>query len=238
MWTWRKIGIASAAIVGVAVLSLVIIDQIVLPWIVSTTDTVIVPEVTGQPVDEARSLLENRQLRINEIRYQHSNDVKPGTVMSQLPYAGATVKEGRRVYLTVSKGIEVVTVPNLIGMSMRDARLALARAGLQLGSVTNVTDENVPVDGISWQSPAAGSSVSADASIAIGVSRGSSLHMPSLIGLRLDEAKTVLAEIGLSVGTVRERATQAFAAGTIIDQLPPPDSVVSAEQDVVIILAR
>ncbi|MBU3679354.1 MAG: PASTA domain-containing protein [Candidatus Kapabacteria bacterium] len=238
MWTWRKIGIASAAMIGVTVLSLLIVDQIVLPWIVSTTDTVIVPEVTGRPFDEARGLLEIRRLRINEIRYQHSTDVKPGTVMSQLPYAGATVKEGRRVYLTVSKGIEMVTVPNLIGLSMRDARLALARAGLQLGSVTNVTDDNIPVDGIAWQSPAAGSSTSADGSVSIGISRGSILRMPSLIGMRLDEAKGVLAEIGLTVGTVRERATQAFAAGTIIDQLPQPDSTVSREQDVSITLAR
>lgn len=238
MWTWRKIGIASAAVIGVAVLSLVIVDQLVLPWIVSTTDTVIVPGVTGKPVDEARGLLENRKLRINEIRYQHSSDVKPGTVMSQLPYAGATVKEGRRVYLTVSKGVEVVTVPNLIGMSMRDARLTLARAGLQLGSVTSVTDDNVPVDGVAWQSPVAGSTVSADAPVSIGVSRGSILRMPSLIGLRLDEAKAVLLEIGLSIGTVRDRATQAFAPGTIIDQMPPSDSVVAREQDISVTLAR
>lgn len=238
MWTWRKIGIASAAVIGVAVLSLVIVDQLVLPWIVSTTDTVIVPTVTGKPIDDARGMLENRKLRINEIRYQHSTDVKPGTVMSQLPYAGATVKEGRRVYLTVSKGVEVVTVPNLNGLSMRDARLALARAGLQLGSVTSVTDENIPVDAIAWQSPAAGSSVSADASISIGISRGSILRMPSLVGLRFDEAKAILSELGLSIGTVRDRSTQAFATGTIIDQMPPSDSVVTREQDISVTLAR
>lgn len=224
--------------VGVTVLSLLIVDQIVLPWIVSTTDTVIVPDVIGRPIDEARGLLENRQLRINEIRYQHSADVRPGTVMSQLPYAGATVKEGRRVYLTVSKGVEVVTVPSLIGLSMRDARLALARAGLQLGSVTSVTNDNVPIDAIAWQSLVAGSSVSADASVSIGVSRGSIQRMPSLIGLRIDEAKAVLSEIGLSIGTVRERATQAFAVGTIIDQLPQPDSVIYNQQDVTVTLAR
>ncbi len=218
--------------------SLVLIDQIVLPWIVSTSQTVRVPTVVGKQVTTAQYLLQERGLQVKDIRYQHNPDLPQGVVMSQLPYPGATVKEGRRVYLTVSNGLETVTVPPLVGLSIRDARLALARAGLQLGSISTVSDENVPADAIAWQSLAAGSSVSAETAIAVGISNGGSQRMPSLIGLRLDEARQALSALGVSIGSVNERPTQAFASGTIIDHQPPADSTLASGSTVSVTLAR
>lgn len=238
MWTWRKIGIAAGALTAVLFVFLVVIDQFVLPLIVSTTDTVRVPEVVTKPVSTAQYLLQERGLQVKDIRYQHSPDLPPGIVMSQLPYPGAIVKEGRRVYLTVSKGLETVTVPRLIGLSIRDARLALARAGLQLGTISTVTDENVPADAIAWQSVAAGTVAPADAAISVGVSNGGSTRMPSLLGLSLTEARQVLTELGVTIGSVSERSTQAFASGTVIDHQPPADSLLAPGSSVSVTLAR
>lgn len=222
----------------VILVSLVLIDQVVLPWIVSTSKTVRVPSVVGESVSRAQNLLIERGLQVKDIRYQHSTELPPGVVMSQLPYPGATVKQGRRVYLTVSKGLETVTVPRLIGLSIRDARLALARAGLQLGTVFTVADENVPADAIAWQSIPAGTSAAAETSIAVGVSNGGTLRMPLLVGLSLEEAREVLGPMGITIGPVSERTTQAFATGTIIDHQPPADSTIGPGRSVSVILAR
>ncbi len=238
MWTWRKIGTASGAVVIVVLISLVLIDQLVLPWIVSTSETVRVPAVVGKQVTTAQNLLQERGLQVKDIRYQHSPDLAPGVVMSQLPYPGATVKEGRRVYLTVSKGLETVTVPLLIGMNIRDARLALARAGLQLGAISSVTDAQIPSDAIAWQSAAAGTSIPSETAVAVGVSNGGMQKMPSLIGLRLAEARQLLDPMGVTIGSVTERNTQAFASGTIIDHQPPTDSALVSGNTVSVILAR
>lgn len=238
MWTWRKIGTASGAVVIVVLISLVLIDQLVLPWIVSTSETVRVPAVVGKQATTAQNLLQERGLQVKDIRYQHSPDLAPGVVMSQLPYPGATVKEGRRVYLTVSKGLETVTVPRLIGMTIRDARLALARAGLQLGAISSVTDAQIPADAIAWQSAAAGTSIPSETAVAVGVSNGGMQKMPSLIGLRLDEARQLLDPMGVTIGLVTERNTQAFASGTIIDHQPPTDSALESGNTVSVILAR
>lgn len=238
MWTWRKIGTAAGALLIVVLISLVLIDQIALPWIVSTSMTVRVPNVVGKSVSTAQNLLQERGLQVKDLRYQHSTDLPPGVVMSQLPYPGATVKEGRRIYLTVSKGLETVAVPRLIGLTIRDARLALARAGLQLGTISIVSDENVPADAIAWQSAPAGSSVAAESTIAVGVSNGGTLRVPSLIGLSLSEARQVLTPLGITIGTVSERPTQAFASGTIIDHQPPADSALAPGNSVSVTLAR
>lgn len=238
MWTWRKIGTAVGALVIVALTSLVLIDQLVLPWIVSTSEIVRVPAVVGKQSATAQRLLLENGLQVKDIRYQHSPDLPPGVVMSQLPYPGATVKEGRRVYLTVSKGLETVAVPHLIGMTIRDARLALARAGLQLGTISSVSDEQIPADAIAWQSTPAGTSVASETAIAVGVSNGGVQRMPSLIGLRLDEARQVLEPLGVMIGSVTERTTQAFASGTVIDHQPPADSSIASGGTVSIILAR
>lgn len=218
--------------------SLVLIDQLVLPWIVSTSQTVRVPAVVGKQVSTAQHLLRERGLQVKDVRYQHSLELPPGVVMSQLPYPGATVKEGRRVYLTVSKGLETVSVPRLIGLTVRDARLALARAGLQLGTVSTVSDTNVPPDAVAWQSVPSGSSAAAETVIAIGISNGGTQRMPSLIGLRLSEARLILSPMGITIGSVLERPTQAFAAGTIIDHQPPADSALGPDNTVSVTLAR
>jgi serine/threonine-protein kinase len=101
-----------------------------------------------------------------------------------------------------------------------------------------VADEQIPADAIAWQSTPAGTSVASETAIAVGVSNGGTQRMPSLIGLRLDEARQVLDPLGVMIGSVTERNTQAFASGTVIDHQPPADSAIASGGTVSIILAR
>jgi serine/threonine-protein kinase len=238
MWTWRKIGIAVLAAGTVVGLMLIIVDQLVLPWVVSSSSTVEVPQVVGQRLSAAEEQLRTRGLQVNDIRRQFSSEYKAGTVMSQLPYPGAIVKEGRRVYLTVSKGMQQVTVPNVIGLTIRDARVALLRSGLQLGSISTVSSTAVPANAIAWQSIPSGSSSNADAVVSVGVSNGGVVSMPQLIGLSIDDARLALSGLGLEITSVTERPTKAFAPGTVIEHAPPADSALQPGQTISVTLAR
>ena len=238
-WTWRKIGVLAAGGVIVAFVIGGIIDQLLLPWYVSMTDTVSVPNIVGKNVDEARRILSEQGLEVMEPRDQYSSTVPKGTVMSQLPYANATVKEGRRIYLTVSKGIETIRVPSLYGLTVRDARLSLMRLGLRLGTITYESSDAVAADRIAGQGVPPGAEIPSDGVIAIVVSRGTSgIRVPSLVGLSLDEARGVLVDAGLIPGPVTEMPSGAFDAGVVISHTPMADSTVAQGSEVRLVIAK
>ncbi|MBK6292459.1 MAG: PASTA domain-containing protein [Ignavibacteria bacterium] len=238
-WTWKKIGvIAGAGLVAVFLLG-VMVDQLLLPWIVSMTDTISVPGVVGKSVSTASQELANAGLVVMEPREQYSASIAKGTVMSQLPYANATVKEGRRIYLTISKGIETIRVPSLYGLTVRDARLSLMRIGLQLGDVTYETSDAIAVDRIAAQGVPAGAEIPSDGIISVVVSRGSTgVRIPSLVGLSLEEAQGILLDAGLIVGTLSYKESGAFDSGVVLSNDPPADSSVAVGTPVQITVAR
>lgn len=238
-WTWRKIGVVIGAALVVLFALGTIMDQLILPSIVSMTDTINVPGVVGKDLATAQQMVTDAGLQVMETREQYSAAVRKGIIMSQLPYAHATVKEGRRIYLTVSKGIETVRVPSLYGHTVRDARLTLMRLGLQLGEVTYQSDEDVAVDHIATQGIPAGAEIPNDGIISVVVSRGSSgVRVPSLVGLSLEEAQDLLLDAGLTIGSIVEKASGAFDSGVVLAHDPPADSSVVQGTAVMMVVAR
>jgi len=238
-WTWKKIGVITLVALLALFLTGVVADQLVLPWIVSITETITVPNVLGKDLATSQRMLNDAGLQVMEAREQYSSSAKKGIVMSQLPFSNSTVKEGRRIYLTVSKGIETIRVPSLYGQTVRDARLTLMRIGLQLGDVTYQTDENVAADRIAGQGVPPGAEIPNDGMISVVVSRGTSgIRVPSLVGLSLDEAQGVLLDAGLAVGSIVEKSSGAFDAGVVIAHDPRADSSVVQGTAIMIVVAR
>ena len=85
-----------------------------------------VPNVTGQPQDQATKALTGFNVVVLQ---QFSDQVVKGIVISQTPDHG-TADRGSTVTLTVSKGPDVVVVPDVTGMSENDARAELEGLGL------------------------------------------------------------------------------------------------------------
>jgi serine/threonine-protein kinase len=96
---------------------------------------VVVPNVIGDPVDEARDRLEDLGFVVFVDR-QPNDEVEEGLVFEQDPPPGAKRTEGFPVQLTVSQGPETVEVPDLTGMTVDQARATLEGEGLALGGVT------------------------------------------------------------------------------------------------------
>jgi serine/threonine-protein kinase len=90
-----------------------------------------VPDVRGKTLDDARTTLAAAKLTIT-VREEFSDTVEKGLVIDQTPAAAASVPRGTTVTLRVSKGPEVVTVPDVRGESISSATAKLQALGLKV----------------------------------------------------------------------------------------------------------
>ena len=126
-----------------------------------------IPDVTGKSEDDAKKALEDAGLKKGKVSQDYSDSVAKGRVISSSPIAGASgYYKGDSVDLTVSKGPEKVTVPDVTGKSEDDAKKALEDAGLK---VTVNKRLGGPFGTVRSTDPAAGSSVKPDSKVTINI---------------------------------------------------------------------
>jgi serine/threonine-protein kinase len=210
------------------VLFFLIFDNLIMPWYVSSTETS-VPKVVGLQVSEAISLLENDGFEIVISDTSYGLQVPLGAVFFQKPDAGAIVKEGRTVYLFVSGGVSTITVPQLKGKSILDAKFALERVGLKLGRVERIPSSQ-PEDMIFDQQYTDGTLLKQGEIVSVTVSAGrgsGSIVVPDLIGKSLTEARIILADSSLTIGKINYQPSSTLLPNTILDQYPSGGNLLS-----------
>lgn len=208
---------------GSLVLFFLLMNYVILPWYVNHGSRLAVPAVGGLPLEEARRSLMNAGLQPVEAEVRPDPTHPAGTVVTQNPAGGAIVKEGRRVYLTVSGGEIRVTVPLLRGRSLRDAKFALERFGLSLGGVSEQNSDTFPEGTIIQQMPPADTRVARGTRVALIVSKGSlreDTTVPQLAGKSLGDAEKLLEQAGLRVGHITYQPNFDLLPNTVVDQFP------------------
>ena len=111
-----------------------------------------VPTLTGKGASAAKSSIEALGL-IASPTEAYSDTVPEGQVISQQTREGSTVYRGDSVSYTVSKGPEMVTVPDVVGLQRQEARNKLEGAGLTvqedliLGGFFNTVRSSNPAGG-------------------------------------------------------------------------------------------
>ncbi|PZG92822.1 serine/threonine protein kinase, partial [Streptomyces sp. NTH33] len=91
-----------------------------------------VPDVTGEDLDRAKSDLQAAGLKVRIASEQVNSEFDKGQVAQQTPAAGSRAAEGDTITLTLSKGPEMVEVPDVTGSSVDDARNRLENAGFKV----------------------------------------------------------------------------------------------------------
>mgnify|MGYP000282982304 CR=1 FL=1 len=86
----------------------------------------------GTPFDEAEAALERKGLEVERAEDVFDDDVPEGSVVSQDPGDGAQLFQGETVTLTVSKGPDLVEVPQVRAQGVESARQELEAAGFQV----------------------------------------------------------------------------------------------------------
>lgn len=226
---WQRYAIVLSIFLFSLLLLFFLADKVLIPLIVHSNSTVKVPNVVGMSVPQAKALLEQNHLLVQGIREVSTDKAPAGIVINQLPYSDAEVKEERHIYLTVSKGKEMIRTPQLSGKSLRDVRIALMRLGLQLGTVNYDFSETVAADLVVAQSVPAGSETQYNEVISVVISRGSEsqITVPTLVFGTLDEAREKLLDAGLILGKVTTISDATYIDETIISQEPEAGTIVS-----------
>jgi serine/threonine-protein kinase len=186
-------------------------------------ETVAVPNVKAQTVEEATLALTEVGLVVGTQTPQADDNAPKGTVIGQDPAAGELIELGQAVNLIVSAGKDQTSVPDLVDLaSSEDARLALTEARLVLGKVTP-EDSDKPEGTVIAQEPAANTSVDIGTLVSITVSSGK-VPVPNVVGATQTDAKNTLLNAGFLVEVVFEE-NGAVAENTVISQNPAAASV-------------
>lgn len=137
------------------------------------SEAVTVPQATGVTYEEAKNRLEKEGFVVNKTE-SSSADVERDYVISQNPASGEKAPKGSAVTIVVSTGAEdsKIRVPEVMGKSEDEATIMLVEAGLQVGSVSEVANEDYPADQVCYQSYSVGSFVEPGTAIDLKVSTG------------------------------------------------------------------
>lgn len=133
-------------------------------------NTVIMPKVVGMSKDDAVTQLEDLDLIVNVVE-EYDKKVEAGYVIKQDVDAKKEIDAGETVTITVSKGIEKVTVPNLVGKTEAEAKKAITDAGLKLKSTYTDNDESKAEGVVLYQDVEADTEVEKNTSISITINR-------------------------------------------------------------------
>jgi len=161
-----------------------------------------VPQVNGKPRDEAERALTDAGFKV-DVTTAFSDEVPRNRVISSSPPEGTTAERGTTVRLTVSKGVERVTVPDVVGKDEDAARSLLEGENLK---VETKDDDRATQDPgtVTAQSPAAGKKARKGDTVRLTVARA--ITVPDVVDLDEDEARTQLEDAGFEV-RVRDAAT-------------------------------
>ncbi len=211
-------------------------DKLIMPLIVHKGSRIEVPDVVELSLAKADSLLQSHGFKLVVESEKHSPHVSSGCVISQNPTAFSTAKKGRSIYVVASKGKSLYVVPDVCGVSVREARLRLGQSGFDLGTVWEELSYSVPKGVVIHQNPAAGETVEGASAVAIVVSGGSGgsprravsppdsgkdmRQVPNVIGMFLSQAEIVINGTDLRVGDIREKASYDVAEEIVVLQSP------------------
>ena len=88
-----------------------------------------VPDLAGKTYEEAKAVLTAKGLEVAQLE-KFDSDVEKGLVISTTPGTGARVPKGETVTIVVSKGPDLVDVPDVAGKTVDEATAVLRAAGL------------------------------------------------------------------------------------------------------------
>lgn len=202
-----RIGVICLLVIGILTAVFLMGSALLRRETISTTDKV--PTLIGKTLEEAKNTAKLRTYNIEVTDTIESAIHAPGVVISQVPDAGASLKAGGTISITMSAGVLMPVVPELTGMTLAQAEETLLESGLQLGTVEYRVTEH-PLGVVYQQEPAAGETVFERDYIDVFVSGEASanMEMPSVLQQSLPDALSVLQEWGFTKFLVRRQTPE------------------------------
>ena len=174
----------------------------VLHWLDTYThhgESIIVPNINGLPLEEAGNELNKKNLELEVVDSNYVKGMPAGAVLEQKPVAGAKVKIGRTIYLTINTGeIPKVAIPDIIdNSSYRQAEARLRAMGFKLTEPEYIEGEKDWIYGVKYNGKelTSGEKIPREAVLTLCVGddelKGDSIRTDSLI---IQSGKTIVDE--------------------------------------------
>lgn len=219
-----------AIIVAIFLIIFLTFFFVYLPWSTNHGQSIAVPDLKGMTLEEMENALDERDLdfEINDSIFDPK--AKPLTVLIQYPKAGATVKEGRKIYLTVaSLSAPLATLPDIIGRSLSSAKNQLLNLQLicdveYVPDIATNTVLKVKYNGAEIKPK---EKIPKGSRVTLVVADGygdEMVDVPNLVGLPVDEATVAAEGVGLSINIIYEGPVDGITDGTVTRQKPTADS--------------
>jgi beta-lactam-binding protein with PASTA domain len=200
---------------------------LIMPRIVHRNTVVLVPDLRGRELADAHAEVSRLGLRLTETHQRAHPSVPRGLILDQTPTPASPIRRGRFVKVVTSSGPPAGQIPELTGLSRRQAEITLQREAFRLGRVLRVRRPEVTVPTVIHQYPPAGTRQNQGQPVALVVAEPTlppEYRMPDLRGVPLFRARQEVVEAGCVSASVTYERTHRFPPNTVMDQAPPPGS--------------
>ncbi len=168
-----------------------------------------IPSVVGMTVENAKKTLASQGFEVQVQDSIYNDTVPPLQVIRQIPEADNIVKVNRTVYLTINQSVApFIAMPNLVGMTFRNADMILKQYGLKIEDTIFKPDfaKNSVLDQMhNGESIKPGTKIQEGSSITIVLGNGIGdidFAVPNLFGMTYHDAKILLDSSRLIIGAV------------------------------------
>lgn len=221
--------ILDKVVVGLGIFSAIALAAIVLFFVVKflakdeptqpELETIEIPNFYGMEIEKAKSMLDDLEIGY-KIEETYTEKMEAGKVMEQSVEPGEIDIEDKpdSILLTVSQGIIVKTVPNVVGEQFDTAEIAIRDAGFVPQRILEF-HETAPLGEVYDQTPAANEKLVDGSVVTIYVSKGKEIKMvkvPDVVNLPENQGIQQLTEAGFVVGKVTRQESKTIAEGNII----------------------
>ncbi len=185
-----------------------------------------VPAVQYLAQTDAETVIASTGLVTGTTTLADNNVIPAGYVISQDPYAGATLAAGGAVNLVISAGpdgIPKISVPDTVSLTQTAAESAITTAGLVVGVENNISSDTVPQGEVISQNPVSAAQVVSNTSVDLVISSGPaavSVSVPNVVSDTQAAAESAITAVGLVVGTISTANSTTVPAGDVISQSP------------------
>ena len=194
-----------------------------LTLVIKGEGAVVVPNLIGKDVLYILEVLTDLGLNTKVKDFKYSSSVPKNCVIFQDPDAGAEIKKGRDVRIVISKGAQTVLMPNLVMLSLQQARIILEENDLSQRYLSRVYSKDIKKDEIMAQTPCPGTVVKRDKGVDLLVSMGirpKTFKMADLKGLPLEEAVLEVERACMSPGEIKTVFRKNRQENVVVSQEP------------------
>jgi serine/threonine-protein kinase len=198
---------------------------VVLPRIVHRNPVIQTPDLRGLTVEEAAAEVAGGRLRVEPERTKNHPTIPAGRILEQVPEPQTPIRRGRVVRVVTSRGPSRSELPDMTGLSLRQAQVTLQREALRVGRVLQLRRSDVTVPTVAFQSPSAGSALRKGTVVDLVVAVPNPpilLRMPDLRGAPLYAARQAVAAAGCVMAPVNHERTTRHPPNLVLSQTPPP----------------